>query len=520
MRKKGIVASALILTGAGVITRLLGFVYRIYMSNILGAEGMGLYQLIMPVYALAWSIACSGFNTTISKIIAAERAKGEYGNMGRVLKQAILITTGIGFALSVTLHFSAEAVSIYFFKDIRALLSLRILSLAFPFMAAGTCIRGFFLGLQETLVPAINQVLEQCVRMIAIYFLAGLFIHRGLEYACAVAVIGIVCEEVVSFLYILISYRRFKSINRLTKRPTISPSAALTMIMSMAVPLTANRVVSSLLATLENILIPQRLQLHGLTASQSMSVFGQISGMAMPLIYFPTALLTSLSITLVPAVSEAAALNRLGSIRPTVSKSVLFASISGIGAASLFLIFPNELGLAIYNQPIGNMLFILGVMCPFLYIQIIFSGVLNGLGHQVFIFKVSLLSSLINILFIYFLVPERGINAFMLGWFTSLVASCGLEIRKIYESIHIDLDFTNWLVKPVIAAAASGLTVKFLANRYLFPLLGAKIGLLAGIAALLGMFCAFVVLMGAIGKDDFDKLLRKKPEDAIGKAAA
>ncbi|MDR3239089.1 MAG: polysaccharide biosynthesis protein [Clostridiales bacterium] len=510
MRRKSLVAGALILTAAGVLTRILGFVYRIYMSNIMGAEGMGLYQLILPVYGLAWSIACSGFSTTISKVIAAERVKGEYGNMGRVLKQSVAITSAIGVALSLALYFCADVVGIYFFQDMRTITALRILSIAFPFMAAGTCVRGYFLGLQETLVPAVNQVLEQCVRMIVIFFLAGYFIPRGLEYACVVSVIGIVCEEFISFLYIFLSYRSFKRKNKLTKRPSLSPRASLSLILGMAMPLTANRVCASLLATLENVLIPQRLQAFGMTADQAIGAFGQMSGMAMPLIYFPTALLTSLSITLVPTVSEAVAVNQLGKIRETISKSMLFTTISGMGAASLFLTFPDQLGMVIYHQPIGQMLFILGLMCPFLYIQIIFSGILNGLGHQMFIFKVSLLSSCISILFIYFLVPLRGVNAFILGWFVSLTVSCTLEMNKIYDSIHLDLDAVNWVFKPALAAAAAGLSMKWLGAHFLFPLFGSLFGLVIG-ATLLGlMFCGLIMLTGVIDKSDLNRILKRR----------
>ena len=509
MHKKNIVTGALILTGAGIITRLLGFVYRIYMSNIIGAEGIGLYQLIMPVYMLAWSISCSGFNTTISKLIAGERAKGEYGNMGRILKQSVMITSCLGIILSLSLYFASDAIAMYFFKDMRTALSLRILSIAFPFMAAGTCVRGYFLGLQETLAPAINQVLEQCVRMITIYFLAGYFIPRGLEFACAVAVIGIVCEEIISFIYIFLSYRRFKSINKLDKRPTLSAKASLSLITAMALPLTANRVSGSLLTTLENILIPQRLQVYGMSASQAISAFGQMSGMAMPLIYFPSALLVSLSITLVPAVSEASALKRISGVKQTISKSVLFACVTGLCAAGLFLSFPNELGMVIYNQPIGDMLFALGFMCPFLYMQIIFSGILNGLGQQVFIFQTSLLSSVINILFIYFLVPRFGIGAFIMGWVVSLIAVCTLEIFKIHESIQIDLDFINWIGKPILAAAASGLSLKWLNKAYITPLFGSKFGLFLSVGFFVLLYWIIVALFGVIDINDLTRILRR-----------
>ena len=518
MRKKNIVAGALILTVAGIITRILGFMYRIYMSNIIGAEGIGLYQLIMPVYMLAWSISCSGFNTTISKLIAGERAKGEFGNMGRILKQSVMITSALGIILSISLYVASDAIAVFLLKDMRTAMSLRILSIAFPFMAAGTCVRGYFLGLQETLAPAINQVLEQCVRMITIYFLAGYFIPRGLEFACAVAVIGIVCEEIISFIYIFLSYRRFKSINKLTKRPILTPEAALSLIVGMALPLTANRVSASLLTALENILIPQRLQAYGMSASQAMSVFGRMSGMAMPLIYFPSALLVSLSITLVPAVSEAAAIKRISGVKQTISKSVHFACVTGFCAASLFLSFSNELGIVIYNQPIGDMLFIMGLVCPFLYMQIILSGILNGLGQQVLIFKTSLMMSFINILFIHFLVPRYGIGAFIMGWFVSLIFACALGMYKIHESIQIELNSLNWIVKPILAAAASGLSLKWFNKAFITPLVGSKLGLMFSVCFLALFYWIIIVLCGVIDINDLKRIIRRG--EKVNKAAA
>ncbi|MCL2616791.1 MAG: oligosaccharide flippase family protein, partial [Defluviitaleaceae bacterium] len=116
---KKIVAGALILTIAGVITRVLGFVYRVYMSNLIGAEGMGLYQLIMPVYSLTWALTCSGFTTTVSKLTAQEKAKGELGNVRRILKISVAATTFLGLAVGAVLFFMADSIAAHFFNDVR-----------------------------------------------------------------------------------------------------------------------------------------------------------------------------------------------------------------------------------------------------------------------------------------------------------------------------------------------------------------------------------------------------------------
>ncbi|MCL2285746.1 MAG: polysaccharide biosynthesis protein [Firmicutes bacterium] len=517
INRKRILTGALILTLAGVATRVLGFVYRIYMSNLMGAEGMGLYQLIMPVYTLAWSISCAGFNTTVSKLTAQERAKGEYGNMSRMLRQSVAITTALGITLSAALYFGAEILAIYFFNDMRVLLPLRILSFAFPFMAAGTCMRGYFIGLQEAKIPAINQVLEQIVRMAVVYLLAARFVPRGLEYAAAVALFAIVVEELFSCIFVFAAYKRreSKKIHVVThsnhlKFPAMSNLQIFTLIMSMALPLTGNRVAGSLLSAWENVLIPSRLQMFGLSATEAISEFGRISGMAMPLIFFPTAVLTALSVTLVPAVSEAVTSKDLHGVSVIASKSLLFAAITGMGAAALFIFFPHELGMAIYNQPIGLMLQLLGIMCPFIYMQIVISGVLNGLGCQMFIFRNSLLSSAISIGFIYVFVPRFGLTGFIFGWLVSLLVVIALGLHKVRQYMPLEMEYVKWMLKPLLAAVAAGLVARLAATRWLLETAGLRMGLVFSITILMVIYLLGVLLTGCITKEELRQLHSRK----------
>jgi len=492
------------------------------MSNLMGAEGMGLYQLIMPVYALAWSISCAGFNTTVSKLTAQERAKGEYGNMGRVLKQSMVITTLLGTGLTIALWFGADFLAAHFFNDIRVFLPLRLLALAFPFMAAGTCMRGYFIGLQETKIPAANQVLEQVVRMMVIYFLAARFVPMGLTYAAAAAVIAIVLEEVFSFFFVFISYKVHKKKRRFFKRPSISSGQALVLIMGMALPLTGNRVTGSLLSAWENVLIPSRLQMYGMSATEAISEFGRISGMAMPLIFFPTAVLTALSVTLVPAVAEAAAANRLDRITGATSKAMMFASVIGMGAAALFGFLGHELGLAIYNQQIGMMLRLLGIMCPFIYMQIILSGVLNGLGCQMFIFRNSIISSAISIAFVYLLVPIYGLNAYIFGWLVSLLVVIALGIYKVRQFIPLKTPFLDWFIKPLFAAGIAGFLSRTFADRFFLEALGLRIGLVVAIVVLALVYLGGVMISGCISRDEITGLFSRKAKkpDASADATA
>lgn len=509
MARKGIVLGAAILTAANIITRILGFIYRIYMSNLIGAEGMGLYQLIMPIYMLCWSISSSGFTTTISKLTAEEYAKKAYGNMGRVLKQSVFITTAISLVLSCGLFFFAEFVAAAIVKDIRVLYPLKVLALCFPFMSAGSCIRGYFNGMHENTVPAVSQVFEQLVRMAAIFFLSASFIPRGIEYACMAAVIGIVAGEILSFILVFLWYKSFKKKHQLNKKPIWSSSQTLGYILASAVPLAANRITGSLLSAIENVLIPQKLQLYGGGATDALAQYGMLSGMAMPLITFPSAILMAVSITLVPAVSEAVALNNRSRIAYTVAKSILFTTIVGIGASALFFIFPEEIGFAVFKQQaLRPLLAGLAFICPFLYMQTTFSGILNGLGAQLFIFKINLLSSVINIFAIVVFMPQYGVNAFLTSWFVSVVISCLLCLRRICGDTKLHFDIKNWVYKPMISALAAGLVARHAATSFFFPALDYFVATLCSISLLALLYILFVLSLDAVSPEDVQSITK------------
>ncbi len=499
MSKNLIIKGALILTLANIITRILGFIYRIYMSNLIGAEGMGLYQLIMPVYMLAWSISSSGFSTTISKLVSEENSKREYGNIRRILSICIFLSGLIACLISILVFIFSPYIANNIFKNENTLLSLHIMCIAFPFMAIGSCIRGYFLGMQDTIVPAISQVLEQVSRMIVIYLLASVFIPLGLSYACALGVIGMCIGEIFAFLYVFMIYNT--KINKI-KKSNISIIKYTTIILSMALPLTANRVLGSFLSTIENILIPQKLIEYGYTNTEAMSLYGQLSGMSMPLIMFPSSLLTALAITIVPAISEALAKNNINLIKITISKAFNITSIIGLGTLGIFTFFSSELGTTIYSQEdIGWQLLYIGFLCPLIYYHVIFSGILNGLGEQLLIFKNSIISSIINICFIYFLIPKYSLFAFIIGWFLSLVVVNLISLIKLKNKTNFNINLFNDIFKPLLCVISSSIISKYLYNISI-NIYNNVISLIGALFIFSIIYFILLILVGALNRKD------------------
>lgn len=506
MGKKSIITGAIVLTCANLATRFIGFFYRIYMVNAIGTEGIGLYQLIMPIYMLAWSISSSGFTTTISKLSAQEKAKGQYGNMRRILHQSAFICMFISLFIGLILFVFANYISSSILNEPRTLISLQILCLAFPFMSVGSCIRGYFFGIQDSVVPAFSQVLEQFVRICTVYIIGSFLIPYGIEYACAAATCGIVMGEVISFAYVFIAYKNQKRFI-IKKSPALSSIETLKMVLCMAVPLTSARVISSMLSTIENILIPQRLALFNSAGDSALSVYGQLTGMAMPLIQFPTAVLVAISVTLVPALSETQAMNRTKETNKIVEKSIKFAVILGLGFTMIFSSFPYEICEIIYSQKeLGSLLLKLCLICPFLYMQITLNGLLNGLGSHKFIFKQNIISSVINLFFIYFLMPKYGTNAFIIGMTLSLIITTSIGYREIIDKSCAKISIFKILILPILCC----LTTFIITNSITSHLTLTTTTTLLSMFLLGLLYLLLLLLTKTLSKEEIFAILPKK----------
>jgi stage V sporulation protein B len=470
----------------------LGFFYRIFMSKTIGSEGMGLYQLISPIYMLVWCFTSSGLSTAISKLTAEQNATKGYGNIRRLTFIACFAATLLAVLTSAVVYIYSPYICTRLLCDKRTILSLQILSLCFPLMAVGSCIRGFFYGMQASEVPAECQVLEQCTRLGIVYLFSEYMARDKLEVACAVAVTGMAVGEAVSFLYAAV--RMYFKLNTLKGHPDLSVKRASTMLFCLAFPLTLNRVSGALLSNAENLILPARLEVYGLTRFEAVSLYGQLCGMAMPLVMFPSSLLTALATALMPAVSEASAIKSTARLRSAIEKSLLLTAVVGIGTAGLFVCMPGELGKVIYNQSeLGELIKLLGFLCPLIYLQVTLSGILNGLGKQVYIFTVSLTSSLFNIGCIWFFVPKFGLNAFFAGWAISLVVTTLISMHIIRRNISIRLYLNNLLLKPVSAITLSCLCLRAFVGKINIPLNLVSLGCCLALAG--GMYIALMAMM-------------------------
>lgn len=502
MGKKSLITGTLILTSASLITRLLGFGFRVYMSNIMGAEGMGLYQLLFPIYMLLWAASSAGISLAVSKMVAEQTSRNQHANAVRILKIALCVAFVISIVLSLSLYTFSSFIATYYIHEPSTSLSLKILAGCIPFMSAACCIRGYFQGRQEMTVSALAQIIEQAARMLVIYLFAGLFIPKGLEYACALGVLGMCVGEIFSFILAFIAFRLKRRKLHFTPS-TLGHLTAFNTLITLSVPITANRFLTSGLQSFENILIPLQLQKFGLDSSSALALYGKFSGMALPLLFFPSMVTMSLSTVLVPAISEALARNNHLTLQKIISKAIQFSCLIGVGATALFLSLSREIALACYGlEDVGVLLKLLAIICPFLYLQNILTGTMNGLGMQKQTFKTNILGSLICIAIILTVVPLKGILGFVLALLVQSGLVTMMLLWHVLKNIDLPVDLHNWIIKPLLAALAGTLTATYIHHTYLIPAFSMRLATFLAILVLGIFYIVMLFLLRCITSKD------------------
>ncbi len=423
--KNSFITGTLLLTAAGVLTRLIGFFYRIFLSRTIGAEGLGIYQLISPVSALGFAVTAAGIQTSISKFVSMEIGRKNPAGARRYLFTGLGISLLLSLMVSLSVHKYAALIADACLGDARCAPLLQVLSYSFVPSCIHACINGYYYGLKKTGIPSLCQLIEQIARVGSVYLLCQIAVSEQRPVSLTITIWGVVIGEIASTL-VSVSAARLRP----GKKNTASGFYVCTKnLVRMALPLTANRVVLNLFASFENIMIPNRLKLFGYTNSEALGVYGILTGMAMSIVMFPSVITNSVSVLLLPTISEAQAAGNETLIRRTIRKTIESCLALGMLCTAGFLFTGNILGNVLFGNALaGTFIVTLGWICPFLYLSATLSSILHGLGFPGLTFCLNLTACGIRILFVLFAVPHFGVRGYLWGILTSQIFTALLAI--------------------------------------------------------------------------------------------
>jgi len=429
-----IIKGTFILTLTGMLTRFIGFFYRVFLSQQFGEEGVGLYQLIFPVYALCYSFAVAGIELALSRNVAAKVSLGKTKEAKELLKVATILSFALSCLVMLVVQLNAGFIAETLLGDARCESLLIAMSYAFPFSAVHSCICGYYLGHQETGVAAIAQLIEQTARVLLVYIVVFLAAGKSIEVTISVAVIGLVSGEICSSLYCIYALKHAKQHVLKAKSTLRDLSRRVRELVPQSIPLTANRVLLNILQSVEAVSIPRFLQVYGLSNSEALSIYGVLTGMALPCILFPSAITSSISTMMLPTVAQMQAAKQDKKMSSLISKVAWSCFLLGALCMGGFLLFGNFIGSVLFgSESAGQFIITLAWICPFLYMNSTLISMLNGLGKTHVSFTINCVGLLLRMASIFFLIPLIGIRGYLWGLLGSqliVTVLCGWQLAS------------------------------------------------------------------------------------------
>ena len=284
-RKLAFITGTLLLTSTGFICRILGFFYRIFMSRTIGAEGLGIYNMVHPIFSICFAVCAGSIQTALSQYVAANQSRGK-----AVFKTGLGIAMGMSFLLAWGIYGNAGFLAEKFLLEPRCAPYLPVMAVSVPFAALHACINGYYYGMQKARVPAFSQVAEQVIRMGAVFLMAGVWLDSGREITVSLAVYGHLIGEMASAAFTVFCLGFFPPAgmegNKIRKAIPLSFRETAAPLMALALPLMGNRLILNVLGSAEAIWIPNKLMSFGLTNSEALSIYGVLTSMALPFILF------------------------------------------------------------------------------------------------------------------------------------------------------------------------------------------------------------------------------------------
>lgn len=475
-----------LLTFSGLFGQLVGFFYRIALSRMIGSELMGLYQLIMPVYAVLSSLTAAGLTVAVSTLAARYAARHDLAAVGQVRRTCLNTFFLLLAPLAAVTVLLSDPISVYVLGDARTRLGLCLLLPCLLLTGVENLQKHCFFGAGRVTPPALCEMAEQVIRAACVLGFLLLLRPRTGEGTVGTIVLGMCACEVFSACALTVLFRRRLA----TQEP--GRLAAHTLhreVARIALPVGATALLGNLMGSANAILIPQLLVQGGATVSQAMSEFGVVNGMTLPMLLMPSAFIGALGLVLVPKLAQTSSLGREGETRTRLMGAVNATSLIILPAMALLCVIGPTLATLLYKEPkAGEHILPLALGVALSCYQAVLASALNGLGKQKAAARNMLLSDGVQLAFTWFLVgdPRIGIAGYVTGlWVSSLVGAV-LNWWDIRRTTHIRADAFTALIAPGLAALLMGLCCRLLFFKLLDVGLGA------------GQACLGVTAFGAV----------------------
>ncbi len=433
MGKRLIVNTAL-MTAASLLMRCISMGFQGYLSGRIGATGIGLYQLVMSVELLASTFAISGIRFAVTRLVSEELGLGRSGGVHGAMVRSVLYALFFGSAAMLLLTRFAEPIGFLCIGDARTVLSLRILSFGLPCLALSSVLSGYFTACGRIWKPSLVHLMEQCAVVVFVAYCLERAPDGDIEQSCAAVCTGVTASDVLSLALMLSFYLHDRYKHGARHGESIHLTSRM---LSVALPLAVSAYARSALSTLEHLLVPRGFRKSGLSADAALAGYGVIQGMAMPVLSFPSCLLSSLAENVIPELTSAQVRGEGRRIRREVRVLVAMSLGFALLVAAALFASADFIGSALFSSAeAGKYIRLLAPLIPAMYTDMVVDGCLKGLGQQVWSMGINILDAGLGVLLVYLLLPIGALKAYIGIIYFNELLNLTLSVARLRRAVR------------------------------------------------------------------------------------
>ena len=425
---KGFFKTVAVITVFSVCEKLLGFLYRIFLSRSVGAEGVGLYQVALSIFGLIFTVVSSGVPITVSRLMTKYRAEGRKDKERKVITAGLFITLSFSLPVAIAVFFFKDNLG-FLFADERCADIFVVLTFGLTFTSLYSVFRGVFWGNKDFIPYSVIELLEEiCMIIVGIILISRAGdVFTGAYYA-AIAV-------VVSFTF---SFSLAVATFFIRKNKLSDPRSEIKPLLKSATPITAMRTANSLIVSLVSAVLPARLIASGYTKSQAMSAFGAAVGQAVPILFIPSTLISAFIVVLVPELSENFYRGNRVKVKSDVSKAVKFTCFISSLFIPAFFCCGKEIGLIVFgSSESGDFLTASSFMMVFMGTSVITTSILNSVGKENSTLIYYIAGTGLMLLSVWILPAFIGVYSLTVGYLCVYTLTTALNIRLIGKTCGV-----------------------------------------------------------------------------------
>lgn len=457
--KRIFVFNTILMAVTSVVLRMVMVRYNVYLAEKLTSEGMGVFALVMTIYSFAVTVATSGLSLATTRIVSEEASLGCDKGVKIAVFKCVQFALFLSFLSFILIFIFARFISETIFQGRLSIQFVKFLSLCFPCISVSSVFNGYFTAVRKVSKSSLIQILEEIIKIITTVVLIEFFEPNSIESCCTYIIFGNVFGEFISmiiamFFYIKGAYglKNEKFSNDITSR-----------ILKITIPVALSSYIKSALSSIKQIIIPKYTEKSGVTSKEALSSYGEISGMAVPVIMFPTAISSSVSTLVIPEIARCYAKGHIEKIKNIINKVYSVIIEFSICSAMIFLMYGVELGQRLYNNTnVGIYITLMAPLVIIMYADTLTDSILKGIDCQNNVVFINIIDTLLCILLISVIIPQTGAVGYIFILYISEIINIVLSISALKKKIRFTVCLYKQVLIPMLAATVTAYISTFL----------------------------------------------------------